>query len=48
MCPMTFDESQIPAHVMPMAAREEVRSWDYEVSVYGAAWGHRKGWQLPH
>ena len=40
--PMTFNESHIPAHVSPMAAGEEVRAWDYRVSVYGAAQGHRR------
>ena len=40
--PMTFDESWIPAHVLPMAAEEEVRAWDYGVSVHGAAQGHRR------
>ena len=32
--PMTFDESQIPAHILLMATREEVGAWDYGVSVY--------------
>ena len=40
--PMTFDESQIHAHVSPMAAGEEVGAWDYGVLVYGAAWDHRR------
>ena len=40
--PMTFNESQIPVHVILMAAGEEVMAWDYGVSVYGAAQGHRR------
>ena len=40
--PMTFDEGLIPAHVVPIAAREEIRSWGYGVSLCGAAWGHRR------
>ena len=40
--PMTFDESLILAHVAPMAARAEVGSWGYGVTVYGAAQGHRR------
>ena len=40
--PMTFDESCIPAHVMPIAAGEEVRAWSYGVSMYGAALSHRR------
>ena len=30
------------ANVAPMAAGAEVGSWGYGVSVYGAAWGHRR------
>ena len=41
--PMTFDESLIPAHIMPIAAREEIGSWGYGVSVYGAAQGPQEG-----
>ena len=40
--PMMFDEGRILAHVAPMAAGTEVGSWGYGVSVYGAAWGHRR------
>ena len=40
--PMTFNESLIPAHVAPMAARAEVGSWGYGVIMYGAAQGHRR------
>ena len=40
--PMTFDKSRIPAHVLLMAAGEEVGAWNYGVSVYGAAQGHRR------
>ena len=45
--PMIFDESHIPAHVSLMAAGEEVGAWDYKVSVYGAAWGHRREVETP-
>ena len=45
--PMTFNESHIPAHVSPMAAGEEVGAWNYRVSVYAAAWGHRKEVVMP-
>ena len=40
--PMTFGESLIPAHVAPIAAAEEIGSWGYGVSKYGAAQGHRR------
>ena len=39
---MVFDESHIPAHILPRAAGEEIRALDYGVFMYGAAWGHRK------
>ena len=45
--PMTFDESLIPAHVVPIAAGEEIRSWGYSVSVYGAARSHRREMMTP-
>ena len=35
--PMTFDESLILAHVVPMVTGAEVGSWGYGVAVYGAA-----------
>ena len=40
--PMTFNKSQISAHISLMAAGEEVRAWNYGLLVYGAAWGHRR------
>ena len=40
--PMTFDESLIPVHITPITAGEEIGSWGYGVSMYGAAWGHRR------
>ena len=50
--PMTFDESQIPAHVSLMAAGEEVGAWDYGVSdvwcllgATGGRWQHPPWWQ---
>ena len=45
--PMTFDESLIPAHIAPITAGGELRSWGYGVSVYGAAWGHRREVEIP-
>ena len=41
--PMTFDEGLIPAHVVPIAAGEEIGSWGYGVLVYGAARGPQEG-----
>ena len=45
--PMTFDEGLIPAHVVPIAAGEEIGSWGYGVSMYGAARGHRREMVTP-
>ena len=45
--PMTFNESLMSSHVTPIAAGEEIESWGYGVSVYGAAQAHRREVETP-
>ena len=43
--PMSFAESQIPS--TPAAAGQNIGEWGYGVAVYGAAWGHCWGKEMP-
>ena len=47
MCPWPLMRASCPAHVAPIAAGEEIGSWGYGVSVYGAAWGHKREVETP-
>ena len=46
--PMTFDESLIPAHVVLLAAGEEIGSWGYGVSIMVLLRATGGSWKHPH